>query len=644
MITLRPAVTGRLLACILGAAMAAGTRAQSPSNIVSDVAVVGNVIISRDAILAVAQTRPGTAFSRDIASRDAVAIRDLGYFQRVAYRDEETPSGVRVIFEVVENPQIKKIVVVGNTLIPEADIVGQMTTKVGDVLNTTRFGKDLDRIQDLYSQKGYLALIDAGQGNVVTPEGVLTITVQEVIVEAYKVVGNKKTKTYVIVREIRTPVGRPFNRVKLQEDIGRIYNQGLVEPQTYRLEPGAKPNQVIVVIEVQDKKTGQFEVGAGYSSQQGLIGRVAVSEPNLRGTGQGVSVSGEVGGRYRDSGAPPLSFQLSYSHPYIDRKRTSLGVSLYNRTSYRFSSSTVSTLAGSSSDAYEVRKGGAISFGRPVGNYTSLNLSLRDDQINTYSPLSDAADIAYSTSETDSHVSSVGLSLVKDSRDNRFDPSRGWFASVGAETGHTRLGGDTSLDAFFPEEATKGWFLKPAAEVRNYIALRPRKSLSKSVPVFAWRFKAGTATGPLSFFDQYFAGGADTLRGYSEDRFWGKNLLLLNTEVRIPIAESLTGVGFVDVGDAWGSSLRGDPHRYANYLKWATNGGDLNGDGVRDPSPGTYSVYDAYEYRFPQSNSLELHPSFGVGIRVKTPLGPLRLDYGISPWGSVTHFSIAQAF
>jgi outer membrane protein insertion porin family len=126
--------------------------------------------------------------------------------------------------------------------------------------------------------------------------------------------------------------------------------------------------------------------------------------------------------------------------------------------------------------------------------------------------------------------------------------------------------------------------------------------------------------------------------------FRSKNLLLLNTEVRIPIAESLTGVGFVDVGDAWGSSLRGDPHRYANYLKWATNGGDLNGDGVRDPSPGTYSVYDAYEYRFPQSNSLELHPSFGVGIRVKTPLGPLRLDYGISPWGSVTHFSIAQAF
>jgi outer membrane protein insertion porin family len=180
-------------------------------------------------------------------------------------------------------------------------------------------------------------------------------------------------------------------------------------------------------------------------------------------------------------------------------------------------------------------------------------------------------------------------------------------------------------------------------DYRRYLALKPRKSITTPTEVLAFRVKLGTATGPLSFFDQYFVGGADSLRGFTEDRFWGKNSFLANVELRVPFGDSLQGVLFVDTGDAWGSDLRGDPDRFANFLNWYQHNHDTNGDGLPDDQPAT-SIYDQYEFRLPQHDSFELHTGIGFGIRVKTPIGPLRLDYGISKEGRRTHFSISQAF
>src|SRR5581483_5427723 len=110
------------------------------------------------------------------------------------------------------------------------------------------------------------------------------------------------------------------------------------------------------------------------------------------------------------------------------------------------------------------------------------------------------------------------------------------------------------------------------------------------------------------FFEQYFIGGADTLRGYREDRFWGKNMLLASVEFRQPLANALTGVLFLDAGHAWGGS-------YTNV---------------------TIQGFDQSGFR--------PHLGLGLGIRVRTPLGPLRLDYGFGDEGGRTHFSIGNVF
>jgi outer membrane protein insertion porin family len=617
--------------------------AQGTPRIVSDVAVVGNVNISRDAILGVVSIKQGTAFTVDAVTRDVAAIADLGYFEKVIHHEEETANGVRVIFEVTEHAKIKGFNVTGNTKISTERILAAITTKVGDVVNVPRFNKDLDKIQQLYKDAGYAAYVDVNSENYLTADGTLNLPIMEVKIERFEVQKTKKTKPYVLLRELRSKPGDVYDGNKLSSDMRRIFNLGLLEDIQYRPEPGSTQDKLVIVLEPTEKKTGQVELGFGYSSQQGLIGRAGLSESNLRGTGTMVGVSAEIGGRYRSAGIPPLSIEGNYFQPYIDKHRTSFSVSLYNKTTYRFSSNLVGT-AGGTGQAYEVRRGGSVGLGRPISSSSRIQLSLRDDNVKTYSPQNDLnTDLYQVDTQRGSNVASLGLSLVTDTRDDQqYDPSTGFLFTAGAELGHTNLGGDAKV--FGTNESSSGTFFKPALDYRRYFALAKRKALNVPTRVLAFRIKAGGIKGPVTFFDQYFIGGADSLRGFQEDRFWGKNQLLGNVELRMPFGNSLQGVLFSDFGDAWGSGLRGDPKRYADYLNWATHNRDSNGDGIQDPAPASYTIYDAYEYRMPQHTKFSLHSGYGIGIRVKTPIGPLRLDYGISKEGKRTHFSISQTF
>lgn len=616
--------------------------AQGTNPLVSDVAVVGNVNISRDAILGVVAIKPGTPFTVESVTRDVAAIGDLGYFTSVTHHEEDTGKGIRVIFEVTEHPKITGLKITGNTKLTTEKIIAAMTTKVGDVVNVLRFNKDLDRIQQAYKDAGFAAYVDVNAENYIGADGVLNIPIVEMKIERFEVQKAKKTRPYVLLREIRTQPGEVYDGNKLIADMRRIFNLGILEDIQYRTEPGSTQDKIIIVLEPTEKKTGQVELGFGYSSQQGLIGRAGLSESNLKGTGTAVGVSGEIGGRYRSAGVPSLSLEANYFQPYVDKHRTSMSVSLYNKTTYRFSSSVVGSTG--TGQAYEVRRGGSLGFGRPISNYSRIQLSLRKDNIKTYSPQNDVNTNLYVVdTQRGSDVTSVGLSLVTDTRDDQQnDPSSGFLFNLGSELGHTRLGGDVKV--FGTNEASSGSFFKPALDYRRYFALAKRKAFNVPTKVLAFRVKAGNIQGPVTFFDQYFIGGADTLRGYQEDRFWGKNQLLGNVELRIPFANSIQGVLFGDFGDAWGSGLRGDPKRYADYLNWAQHGGDINGDGIQDPQPPAYSIYDAYEYRMPQHDTFKLHSGYGFGVRVKTPIGPLRLDYGISKEGKRTHFSISQTF
>ena len=245
----------------------------------------------------------------------------------------------------------------------------------------------------------------------------------------------------------------------------------------------------------------------------------------------------------------------------------------------------------------EKREGGTISFGRPSGKNLKYFLTLRADTIYA---TNDNDDVVPSILLQQSTVRSITLSQVYDSREpDMLNPTSGTYTNVAAE--FAGLGGAR--------------FNKYTADLRHYWQLESRRRRRPPAPgshekphtpvVFASRVMAGLTGDETPFLDQFLLGGAETLRGYAEDRFPGERLVLWNNELRVPLAESLQGVLFIDVGDAW---------------------------------QGTYSA------QFGDSN-YDLHYGYGLGVRVVTPIGLLRFDYGFNDEGGHQfHFGLNAAF
>ncbi|MDH7602155.1 MAG: POTRA domain-containing protein [Armatimonadota bacterium] len=592
-----------LAACLF---VASSVNGQDTAKKVVDVAVSGNRNINSEAILNVVSLKPGAQYSEEATSKDKAAIMSLGYFVAVTVHKEDLPDGVKVTYEVTENPKITEIKIVGSEPVPASTILDLIKTKPGQVLNTTTLSQDIDTIQNYYSDQGYIAFVTSDVG--VDPQtGVLTIPILVNVVESVEIEGNKKTKEYVFLREMKTKPGTVFNINVLKEDIKRIFSLDILEDiKPYQIVPGSEIGKVKVVIPVVEKKTGEIALGIGYSSRQRLVGQARLSETNFRGRGQGLNLLWEQG--TVDAVGGPASYEVGFYEPWLDKKHTSLSVSAYNKLLYRFAQNVFGSAAFVNNETYSERhKGGEITLSRPITEKTRVYVGARAEHVDTSpSLLTLAGDIAKIAQKGSVGVGS--LRLVHDTRDLPLDPSAGGYEGISIELGSTnavRFGPAPTFD----EIPFEGGFTKVSVDFRRYFSKGgPRKELQEKKTTFAVRFRAGVASGKLPFFEQFFVGGSESLRGYREDRFWGDYMLLLTAELRKPIAQGITGVVFFDYGDAWG----GNPDFFIGELE--------------------------------QDKNFSGHYGVGVGMRVTTPIGHIRLDYGYGSEGARTHFSMGQAF
>ncbi|MER3496534.1 MAG: hypothetical protein C4320_07020, partial [Armatimonadota bacterium] len=398
--------------------------------------------------------------------------------------------------------------------------------------------------------------------------------------------------------------GDAFNAERWQRDLSRLYNTRYFEnvedrtPQSFR--DGNKVDHVGVVTEA---RTGVFNIGVTLDPRNSFAGILSLADTNFRGTGQSISLNytqATVGG-----GA---SSSLSYTNPFIDRKDTTLKFELYSRLNFRFANAGFGSGGTSPTDNRytERRTGGSLGFQRPTNTFDTLGLSGRFEQVKT-------SDLDTTTNnnfiQQDGNITAVSLIAISNHRDVDTDPSRGYFARFDLEPGLaniTKVGGLAN-----PSNTNLGrqFFTKGSFDLRTYMTRQPprRRSLVEARRVLAFWVRGGSIAGSIPFFEQYFVGGADSVRGYQEDRFWGKNFVVGTAEYRSPISESLSLVAFLDYGGAWGGF------------------GTVN--------------------NFTQSRSIRLHPGYGLGVRVRTPIGPIRLDYGFNEeGGSRAHFSIATSF
>lgn len=562
---------------------------------IAKVSVSGSRVVPEETILQQATgTRVGGVLTANQLQADLRRIDALGFFVAVAQQvtpNLEDTEKVDVVFVVTENRPVTGFTFVGNARIPSADLQAVLTTKTDTILNRNSINTDVGKIQSLYSERGLAAQVTESRQ---TEDGKVVFTVQEARIGRIDIAGLRKTKESLVRKLIRTKKGDAFDQIALRRDLNAIYDTGLFDDISYKVtdEP-ASVGSVIVTISVKEKRSGQFSVGLSFDNRSKLGGFVTVGENNLFGQGKRASASVELGSQ------STRTFELAYGDSYVGSKLASYDVSIFNRLVYR-EPRLVSIVTGIPTDKQfqyrEQRSGLRFNFTNPLNlqRDTSLLFGFRAERAQLQQT---NANDGSNSRLLDSSGSVVAFSggFLRDKRDLQTEPSRGGRQQFILEQAIKGLGATTQ-------------FTKIDVDLRQYFPLiGPPKNFTKgTLPlprlVLAGRLVVGKSLGQLPAFEQYFVGGSDTVRGYNADEQFGDNQFYSNLELRFRLNQQFQLVGFTDVGKA--------------------SGGRFSSDLV---------------------NSKVLF-SVGVGVRVKTPIGPVRLDIAKGSRGIKTHFGIGSTF
>lgn len=525
------------------------------------------------------QSKPGSTVTVEGIRNDVASLGSIGVFSQIRPVFVSVPEGVKLTYQLVSNPVVKNVEFSGNTVFTSDYLKSIMQIPKDSVLNFVLVNQKLRDIEDLYLKQGYMLV---SIPNVqVSADGTLHIDISEGIVEDIVIVGNEKTKNYVITRELKLKKGKPFNKFLASRSMERLYNLGYFEDVNMKLLPGkTNEHDVIIEIDVIEQKTGIVTVGAGYSDADGTVGIIELGDTNFRGTGDKVNLHWEFGG----AGAGK-NYTLSYTRPWINDNGDSLGASIFNRI-YEYDDYDAN---GDKVAEYDKRrKGWNLTWGHVSDeyrtnyfNFESSKESYDDhdgfetgevmDKYLAKNNITDYHDSDWYKVIMDNFgtTNSFTFTHVFDNRDNYFNASKGRRISFAAQWGGHGLGGDYD-------------FYKFTAEGRFYKALG-------NGHILALRLMGGYIDGDVSYGNLFDLGGSDTLRGYEDDQFKGKKMYAATLEYRFPIAKKVQGVLFTDAGSTWGID--------EGKIPWYTDDDSLN-----------WSV--------------------GVGIRLQTPIGPIRLDYG----------------
>ena len=546
-------------------------------------------------LLPILTEKIGDAVSVDGVFKDVTNLGNTGYFSEVNPVFTTVPEGVKLDFAVTVNPITTGVAFEGNTVYTSEVLTKFMDLQPGQVLNSVYVGQKVQGINAAYARDGYmLAHVD---GIRVDDQGVLHVHIVEGIVEDIVPAGNKKTRDKVITREFVQKKGKPFNKFLVRRSVERVYNLGFFDDVNVRMLPGDQdPNNVIIEIDVLEHKTGTITLGAGYSKSDGLMGIIEFGEDNFRGTGDKFKVHWEIGGKKKYK-----NYQISYLKPWIDSKGTSLGFSFFNRedeyTDYNEDGNEVAEYNKKS-------RGFNISFGRQTGEYTRDYLTLESRKDSYKWDDDDSSGFRYDKNagkgknwnngsynfandkyvdKNFGRINSITWQKVYDSRDNIYEPTRGRRISYTAQWAGHGLGGDFD-------------FYKFTAEARMYKKLGAKN-------VLAFRARGGFIQGDAPYSQLFTLGGADSLRGYEDDQFRGKYMYNATLEFRFPVVKKVSGVLFTDIGDAWDA-----------------------------PNVSWYNSKKTFNY------------GVGAGVRITTPIGPVKLDYGVGKHKNKFHFSFGTQF
>ncbi|WP_239698198.1 BamA/TamA family outer membrane protein [Microcystis aeruginosa] len=578
------------------------------------------------------RTRPGRSTTRSQLQEDINAVFATGFFADVRAVPQDTPLGVRVTFEVQANPVFQGVQIqiapetLDKSILPTGVVEEIFASQYGKTLNLRELQAGVKKINDWYSKNGYdlAQVIGAPQ---VTPDGRVILVISEGLIEKIQVryfnveqePVKGKTREFIITREMRLKAGDIFNRNTAQQDLQRVFGLGLFEDVRLSFSPGSDPREVIVNVDVVEGNTGSLAAGGGISSNAGLFGTVSYQQRNFGGNNQTLGAEVQLGER-------EFLFDLSFSDPWIatDNFRTSYTVNVFRRQSislvYDGENSSIRTLNDNDSPRI-VRTGGGITFVRPLAadvftkpkwvvslgfNYQQVQVQNANGDISPLSaPLNGfgSQQLAFSSSGIDDLLS-LNIGAIRDFRDNPLQPTSGSFLRLGLE--QTIPVGSGSI--FGTRVRGSYSYFIPVRFINSFNLFET--DIFKGQQSLAFNVQAGTVLGDLPPYDAFIVGGSNSVRGYAEGEVGsGRSYFQATAEYRFPIVAIIGGALFVDFGTTIGSQsdVPGQP-------------------GIVRDLPGTGLGY-------------------GLGVRVQSPVGQIRVDYGFNVDGSSRlHFGIGERF
>lgn len=594
---------------------------EGPRMRITRILVEGNQAFSDHRIRKILKTKRrkwlfAQAYDAQILREDLDRIR--AFYRKNGYQDVAAESsvsrdpngkGLTMLFTVQEGMQhrVGQVAVDGNVLFPEREIRQIIRLKPGAVYSPDALQEDLRGIKEYYGDRGYIhaQVTPDPQLDPETKRVRLTyhITEEELAyVNRIDIRGNLMTRDEVIRRDLRIYPGERFDGAKIRKSVDRLYNLGFFEEVTVDTQPTGEADAEDLIVQVKETKTGSFSFGGGFSSVDKLVGLVELEQrnfdwrnwPQFTGAGQDLRLRIEAGTVRR-------YFDVSFTEPWWFGHPVSFGIDAYNRTRLRSQNLGLAF--------QEERRGAGFRLGKELADVASVGTDYQLFRTVVSDVVDDAsADLKAEQGRT--LLSVAGLSLAYDRRNNRLDPTDGAYVFATGNVAGGPFGGDRD----FYRLQSGGSYYWPHGEDDTY--------------VLEARMRAGVVqaygdSDEVPIFERFFGGGSTTIRGFEErkvgprdpvssDPIGGEAIFAGTLEEVVTLARDdrsrpiLRGAAFYDIGNVWRRA-----GQFADDFKAGT----------------------------------------GVGVRVQTPIGPVRLDLGF-PISDVAgekrkprlHFNISRTY
>ena len=520
--------------------------------------------------------KAGDIFIPQRAVDGAQKIFKSGYFATVEPKiDRKADNTVSIVYQVQENPDVQSINFEGNTLYKDEELEKALGIKRGEILNGNLLNPDDNGILKLYAKDGYsLARVETIN---VSNEGVVNIGLTEGVVDSvtFEKAPEKndnerqsskrstlRTKPYVFERYQELKPGQIFQEKNIESTVKEVYRTGMFTKIVPSIEGKEDdPNARVIKLLVEERPTTSINGTISYGTSVGLVGELKLSDSNFLGRGQdaGITLSASNKG--------DKTFELSWFDPWLKgTEQVQLGGAVYWTQS-----------VDDNAEADEVEKvkkyGTRWTIGKGLNKDIGVSFSARYDNYK---------ELFGNKKVNDKYkLFAMGPTITLDTRDNKFSPTKGLYATMSYERGEL-IKDPRKYDQF-------------ETDLRAY---HPTFFGEKNV--MAYRAAWGTTGSGTPEALRFSIGGAESVRGYDYSAFDGFDKFHATIENRTKINDTLQLVAFFDIGNAWQKDSR-DP---------------VTGKKIYKPNR-----KDAHDFK-------DLKKGYGVGVRLNTPIGPLRFDYG----------------